>query len=154
MAVSAFKSTSRRGNYTNASTSSTSATSRDQTSRDSLKKTPIRRSRSVSAVQRSQLLQEEYSNTRENPLYDCSSGSSKSSSSERERSRIGKERGDGVCTDKWNRTGRAQGSEIAKPRERSLSRVDPVRRRQRSVSRGPSKSIEVILWLFQLVLCI
>jgi hypothetical protein len=151
MAISAFKSTSRRGNYTNESTysssASTSASSRDQTSRDSLKKTPIRRSRSVSAVQRSQLLQKEYgNNTRDNPLFDCSSGSSKSSSSEREKLGIGKEGEDGVCTEKKGRTGRALAS--AKPQKRSMSRVDPMRRRLRSVSRGPSKAIEVIHQLF------
>jgi hypothetical protein len=112
----------------------------------------IRRSRSVSAVQRSQLLQEEYANnTRDNPLFNCSSGSSKSSSSEREKLVIGKERGDGVCTEKNGRTGRALAS--AKPRERSISRVDPMQRQLRSVSRGPSKAVEVIRWLFQLVLC-
>lgn len=146
MAVSAFKSTSRRGNYTNASTSSSSSistTSRDQVSRDSLNKSPIRRSRSVSAVQRSQLLQEGYGNTRDNPLFDCSSGSSKSPSSERENLRVGKGRGDAVSNDKRGRMGRALDSAIVKPRERSLSQVNPVRRRLRSVSRGPSKSNEV-----------
>ncbi|KAJ4819890.1 hypothetical protein LUZ62_032456 [Rhynchospora pubera] len=153
MAVSAFKSTSRRGNnYTNPSpspslsSSSTSTTSRDQFSRDShsLKKAPIRRSRSVSAEQRGQLLRlrGEYGNTRDNPLFDCSSGSSKSSSSEKEKIGTGKERGEGVCTDNRGRGGRALGSGTQKPRERSMSRVDPVRRRLRSVSRGPSRCNE------------
>ncbi|KAJ3669004.1 hypothetical protein LUZ60_010954 [Juncus effusus] len=139
MAVSAFKSTSRRGTQTNPSPSFSSSSSRDQLSKEPVKKNPARRSRSVSAVQRShgQLSQEEFQhgNTIDNPLFDCSSGSSKSSSNETERTGIGKGRTEVQAR---GRVGRGPVAVSQHSRERSLPRGNPARQRVRSVSRGPS----------------
>ena len=63
MAVSAFKSTSRRGNLASSTTNTSSSSSSSTTIH------PPRRSRSVSAVSRDQLDTADFLNKRDNPLF-------------------------------------------------------------------------------------
>ncbi|KAF3434333.1 hypothetical protein FNV43_RR25436 [Rhamnella rubrinervis] len=74
MAVSAFKSSSRRTNFASTSSSSTGQASVRQSTDNSPKKAPLRRSRSVSAFSRTQLdvsssTSDDFLNKRDNPLF-------------------------------------------------------------------------------------
>ncbi|XP_042416032.1 uncharacterized protein LOC122005160 [Zingiber officinale] len=85
MAVSVFKSSSKRGAY--ASPSTTSSSTRDRPIEDSGKKIPLRRSRSIVSSPRSNENSTskhflEYANTRDNPLFDCTSSSPSSPEAE------------------------------------------------------------------------
>ncbi|XP_008792465.2 uncharacterized protein LOC103709064 [Phoenix dactylifera] len=142
MSASAFKSASKRGSY--ASSSRTISSSKDRPTEDSRKKIPNRRSRSVSAVPRSYAkpplassVVSEYSNTRDNPLFGCSSSSSPESEG-----RVSATKGGSDVS--GSRKGRsmsrssgigAEGSGSRSESGRSLSRIG-TGRRLRSVSRG------------------
>ncbi|KAG1338253.1 hypothetical protein COCNU_04G005590 [Cocos nucifera] len=142
MAASSFKSASKRGSY--ASSSRTISTSKDRPTEDSRKKIPNQRSRSVSAVPRSFIkpppassVLSEFSNTRDNPLFGCSSSSSPDSEG-----RVGASKGGSDVS--GSRRGRsvsrssglgAPGLDSRSESGRSLSRIG-TGRRLRSLSRG------------------
>ncbi|KAL5994956.1 hypothetical protein ACLOJK_025013 [Asimina triloba] len=159
MAVSAFRSTSKRGNIASSSNSSSSA--KESNSGDLGKKIPHGRSRSVSAVSRSYSEISlpssvvEFSNKRDNPLFSNSSpsppdelehenviGISKFPERSVESARtLTKPMGSGVPESRRGRSvSRSSDVKNQLPGTRteygrSLSRVD-TRRRQRSLSRG------------------
>ncbi|GMG99516.1 hypothetical protein Nepgr_001356 [Nepenthes gracilis] len=150
MAISAFKSTSKRGNLS--STTAPSQSTRESAT-DSRKKAPIRRSRSVSAFSRTNSdVDSGFMNKRENPLFwtavsrpsDGQTGAVETSkldevSSKLIRPRLKVSSDGGDCAD--SRTGRPVsrysegGSKFSVAGGRSLLRVDTGRRR-RSVSMG------------------
>ncbi|KAK6934055.1 hypothetical protein RJ641_036949, partial [Dillenia turbinata] len=148
MAVSAFRSTSKRGNLNtdHPKPSSKTSSSSKPPADNSPRKAPIRRSRSVCAFSRTQL---DYQNKRDNPLF-CADNSPPSDPENNTRfskfdqndSRFGgsvsKSADFGVLPD--NRRGRSASrsndNRVSSGIGRSLSRVD-VGRRRRSVSRGP-----------------
>ncbi|XP_010922937.1 uncharacterized protein [Elaeis guineensis] len=142
MATSAFKSASKRGSY--ASSSRTISTSKDRPTEDSQKKIPNRRSRSVSATPRSYAKQppassvlSEFSNTRNNPLFGCSSSSSPDSEGRVRASKGGSDLSGsrrGRSVSRSSDLG-AQGLGGRSESSRSLSRIG-TGRRLRSLSRG------------------
>ncbi|KAK6921804.1 hypothetical protein RJ641_012311 [Dillenia turbinata] len=148
MALSAFRSTSKRGNLNTdhpKPSSKTSASSKPPADH-SPRKAPIRRSRSVCAFSRTQL---DYLNKRDNPLF-CADNSPPSDRENNTRfskfdpddsrfsGSVSKSADFGVLAD--NRRGRSASrsndNRVSSGIGRSLSRVD-VGRRRRSVSRGP-----------------
>ncbi|KAL5568725.1 hypothetical protein UlMin_025300 [Ulmus minor] len=144
MAVSAFKSSSKRSNLTSASSSYTTTTSAKQNVGDSPKKAPIRRSRSVSAFSRTNLdassSADDFLNKRDNPLFWANASPPGIGSTEPKKLILGNSKSaSSVAAD--DRRGRsvARNSDVSGGRKevgRSLSRVD-TGRRNRSVSRNP-----------------
>lgn len=179
MAVSAFKSTSKRGNFGNSSSSKSTSTAtynsvKEGNSADLVTKCINRRSRSVSALPRTSSSSTivDFLNKRDNPLF-CSTSSSPPDLLESETlSRVANfepnvpkfsespTKSEGNCV-RNTRRGRSvvRNSEIgnkfggfSKEMGRSLSTVDTGRRR-RSVSRGRAESCEVcIRYLFNMFL--
>ncbi|KAG9458481.1 hypothetical protein H6P81_002989 [Aristolochia fimbriata] len=168
MATSAFKSTSKRGNFGTSST--TPALPRESNTEDAKKKVPLRRSRSVSAFSRSYTDPSkvsslsntvDFSNKRDNPLFSTSNSSSPEGFEPENPIRIAKfedalarlDESTPKTTDSGVLDGRrgrsvSRSSDSSKqfsgPRRevgRSLSRVDTGRQR-RSVSRGPHGNSE------------
>nr|CAD1817404.1 unnamed protein product [Ananas comosus var. bracteatus] len=128
MAVSAFRSTSKRGSNASPSRSAFSP-SKEPVLADSRERIPPRRSRSVSAAPRrcpdpspTPPAVSEYSNTRNNPLFGCPSSSS--SSSPESESRVG------------TANGGIEASSSSSRRGRPVSKEGSGNRRIRSVSRG------------------
>lgn len=146
MAVSAFKSSSKRGTY--ASSSTTSSSTRDRSIEDSGKKIPLRRSRSIVSSPRSNENSTskhflEYANTRDNPLFGCTSSSPSSPEAEclseaMKSDVLDCRRGRSLAKNSDFRS-----ESTCSTRERSSSR-DIVRQSQiRSLSRGQSHISEV-----------
>ncbi|XP_050384937.1 uncharacterized protein LOC126801583 isoform X2 [Argentina anserina] len=146
MAVSAFKSSSRRSNPTgvaSTSSSSSSSSSANTSSTNKANPTPIRRSRSVSAFSRTATVDSQnntFSNRRDNPLFWSSSDSPtsvdplvKPDKEATSSSAVDARRGRSVSRNADVLVGRSQ-SRVDPGR--SLSRVD-TGRRNRSVSRCP-----------------
>lgn len=143
MAVSAFKSSSRRGNLPNSSTK-TPSSDHKETKQDIAKNTskaPLRRSRSVSAFSRTQLEipSNDFLIKRDNPLF---SGNN-SPPAEVKDSKLAEIPAAKLNASTAEDTGRgrsvSRNADAGKPTSgigRSLSRVD-TGRRHRSVSRGP-----------------
>ncbi|BBN69925.1 hypothetical protein Prudu_1260S000100 [Prunus dulcis] len=152
MAVSAFKSSSKRINAaTNSSASTTSSVGRQQiTDKDNnnpAKKAPLRRSRSVSAFSRTSLdaSAESFLNKRDNPLFWSTDAQAVDSQKLVKPTKLD------AATSKDSRPATSAGADSRRGRSglrnsdalgtrkeagRSLSRVDPSRR-NRSISRGP-----------------
>uniref|UniRef100_A0A1D1ZE94 Uncharacterized protein PF13_0277 n=1 Tax=Anthurium amnicola TaxID=1678845 RepID=A0A1D1ZE94_9ARAE len=156
MAVSAFKSTSKRGNFAGPPGDASSA--RHRQSEDPGKGIPARRSRSVSAVSRSPqdapAAMSEFLNKRDNPLFcDCPASVSPTDS-EKSMSVVEKGSVHGSDCRRGRSASRSSGfrSEQSGHRQewgRSLSRID-VGRRRRSVSRShygnPESHVQVSTW--------
>ncbi|KAF6167292.1 hypothetical protein GIB67_043153 [Kingdonia uniflora] len=143
MAMSAFKSSSKRGNLGTTS----SSTNPRRTSEDLSKKIPHRRSRSVSAVSRNSSITtiDEFLNKRDNPLFHNppqNSPQTDQNASKLEETHSTAARVDGLEGRRGRSVSRSSvvlsGEKVVGARKevgRSLSRVD-TGRRQRSVSRG------------------
>ncbi|MQL97057.1 hypothetical protein Taro_029746 [Colocasia esculenta] len=153
MAVSAFKSTSKRGSFANAGPSSSV---RQHQSEDAGRKVPSRRSRSVSAVSRSRLEEPapmlEFLNKRDNPLF-CTSSASPTDSEKSVAVAVpvaekGGEDASGCRRGRsTSRSSSLHGQQSGHRNDcgRSLSRIDMGRRR-RSVSRDHYGKPEVSTW--------
>lgn len=144
MAVSAFRSTSKKGSNASPSRSAFSPP-KEPVLADSRERIPPRRSRSVSAAPRrcpdpspTPPAVSDYSNTRNNPLFGCPSSSS--SSSPESESRVG------------TANGGIEASSSSSRRGRPVSIEGSGNRRIRSVSRGHHGYSEVlILFWFQIL---
>lgn len=146
MAVSVFKSSSKRGTY--ASPSTTSSSTRDRPIEDSGKKIPLRRSRSIVSSPRSNENSTskhflEYANTRDNPLFGCTSPSPSSPEAEYLSEAIKNDVLDCRRGRSLVKNSNFRSESTCSTRERSSSR-DMVRQsRIRSPSRGQSHISEV-----------
>lgn len=152
MAVSAFKSSSKRSNAaTNSSASTTSSVGRqqiaDKDNNNPAKKAPLRRSRSVSAFSRTSLdvSAESFLNKRDNPLFWSTDAQAvdprklvKPTKLDAATSKDSRPATSAGADSRRGRSGLRNSDALGTRKEagRSLSRVDPSRR-NRSISRGP-----------------
>lgn len=156
MAVAAFKSSSRRGNLSTTTATTSHSAGKETTEKEiPPKKVPMRRSRSVSAFSRrtstdvSSSSSEDFLNKRDNPLF-WSSGSGsilepEASTTSRNTRALGSEVADnrrGRAVTRNGGVGSNKGSGSGKETTRSLTRVD-VGRPDRSVSRRNYLTSEV-----------
>ncbi|WOL12023.1 hypothetical protein Cni_G20787 [Canna indica] len=150
MAVSVFNSSSKRGTYCSSST--TSSSSKERPGESSGKKIPVRRSRSMASLPRSDDNPTskhlgEYANTRDNPLFGCSSSSSSPEIEHTSEAIKGDvfdcKRGRSMWRNSYSRNGNSCSKSQS---GRSLSRDVIGRRRLRSLSRGRYGVSEIRHW--------